>query len=108
MKEFKNLSLCDYRDDRIWINVRVSLLDGSLELSGHDLGKSVEEFWGDDDYEYWYRLSAGATQQLLHTIGGTNDPEKALRREFSGPDGCRKLRALCDAHGIRYEFFSYV
>jgi len=27
--------------------------DGSLKISGHDMGPFVEKFWGDDDYEYW-------------------------------------------------------
>lgn len=108
MKEFANLVLCNYRDDRIWINVRASLMKGSLELAGHDLGEKVEEFWGDDDYEYWYRLDAKGTKKILRLIHGIWNPSDALRREFSGPDGCRKFRELCDKNGIRYGFYSYV
>ena len=27
--------------------------DGTLKISGQDMGPFVEKFWGDDDYEYW-------------------------------------------------------
>ena len=30
---------------------------GNLVLEGFDIGDSVEEFWGDSDYEYWLTLS---------------------------------------------------
>ncbi len=26
---------------------------GNLVVSGQDLGKAPEEYWGDSDYEYW-------------------------------------------------------
>lgn len=35
-------------------SINVDFLDdGTLKISGHDMGPFVEEFWGDDDYEYW-------------------------------------------------------
>ncbi len=30
---------------------------GNLLLEGYDIGDSVEEFWGDSDYEYWLTVS---------------------------------------------------
>lgn len=108
MKEFRDLVLCDYKSDKIWIIVRASLVQGALELAGHDLGDNVKNFWGDDDYEYWYRLDAKETKRLLKLIHGIWSPLETIKREFSGPDGCRKLRELCDKNGIRYEFYSYV
>lgn len=108
MEEFNNLVLCETRTDQIWINVRASLIYGKLTVSGHDLGTSVEDFWGDDDYEYWYNFDIGETKRLLELIGGTEHPQEALLREFSGEDGCMKMEKLCSANGIRYDFSSYV
>ena len=34
----------------------VSFTGGGLEFRGQDLGRSVEDFWGSDEYEYWYRF----------------------------------------------------
>jgi hypothetical protein len=35
-------------------SVRLSVYsDGSVRLDAQDMGKVVEEVWGDDDYEFW-------------------------------------------------------
>lgn len=108
MKDFKNLILCDYRSERVDIHVRASLSCGSLTISGHDLGPLVEECWGDEDYEYWYKFDMENTERLIIAIHGEEDPDTALRREFSGEDGCSKLRSLCESKRIKYHFSSYV
>ena len=108
MKDFKNLVLCDYRSERVDVHVRASLTDGSLTVSGHDLGPFVKDFLGDDDYEYWYEFDRENTEKLMAAINGEEDPESALLREFSGEDGCSKLRDLCNSKDIKYRFFSYV
>lgn len=108
MKDFMNLVLCDYRSERVDVHVRASLTNGSLTISGHDLGSSVEDSWGDDDYEYWYKFDRENTEKLMAAIHGEEDPESALLREFSGEDGCSKLRDLCNSKDIKYLFSSYV
>lgn len=108
MKEIRHMILCDSHSDRVDIHVSASLIGGRLSLSCQDLGPAVEEFWGDEDYEYWYTFGQEATAKLLTVINGTEDPEAAIFRNFSGPEGCRKLRALCYKEGIKYRFDSYV
>lgn len=108
MKDFSGLILCDHHSARVDVHVRADLFGGKLVLSCQDLGPVVEEFWGDEDYEYWYRLDEDSTTKLLTVIGGMSDPEGALVREFSGIDGCAKLRAVCEEKGILYSFSSYV
>ena len=107
MKSFKDLVLCDSRSERVEVHVRASFTEGELTIEGQDLGPVVEEFWGDSDYEYWYRFNKENTGKLLSLIHGERDPEAALLREFSGPDGCRTLQDLCEKSGIRYRFDSY-
>ncbi len=64
MKNFTGLVLCDYRSERVDVHVRADYVDGKLEFSGHDLGPVVEEFFGDDDYEYWYSLEKEEADKL--------------------------------------------
>lgn len=107
-KEFKDLLLCDYSDKSISIHVRASLENGKLTISGDDIGDSVQNFWADDDYEYWYELDNEGTLKLLKVINGLDNPEEAVKREFSGIDGCKKFTEICEKNKIPYGFNSYV
>ena len=108
MKKFSDLTLCDSRGKQRNIHIRVSGDDNGLHFSGDEGGSDVDDFWGDDDYEYWYDLDAGNAEKLLKLIGGEDDPENALKREFSGKSGLMKMTALCDQNNIKYSFNSYV
>ena len=107
IKEFKDLVLCDYSDKSISIHVRASLENGKLIISGDDIGDSVQDFWTDDDYEYWYELDEEGTQKLLKVINGLDHPVEAIKREFSGTDGCKRFREICEENRIPYGFHSY-
>ena len=43
-----------YRNDGLEFTSIISEFnpDGTLTISGHDMGPLVERFWGDEDYEY--------------------------------------------------------
>lgn len=107
MKDFNGIELCNDCSKRVDIHVRASLRNGELTVSGQDLGPLVEEVWGDADYEYWYSFDRQNTEKLFSAIDGTEDPEKALLKRFSGKDGCRALRSYCKKNKITYNFFSY-
>ncbi len=107
MKEFRDLILCDYRSSRVDVHVWAALTDGTLTISGQDLGPYVEDSWGDEDYEYWYKFDEANTEKLIEAIHGEEDPEAALLREFSGERGCSRLRSFCKRNKIEYSFFSY-
>lgn len=102
IREFKDTVLCNYADENISIHVNASLQNGKLIISGYDAGGTVESIWDDDDYEYWYELDQKETLKLLKVINGINDPEESVKREFSGTDGCKKFREICDENGIEY------
>lgn len=50
--------------------------EGTFVLSGQDVGKAPEEFWGDSDYEYWIVINKTHKDRLRHAL--TN-------REFDVP-----------------------
>ena len=39
--------------------------NGDLVLEGYDLGDTVEEWWGDADYEYWRRVERQDVPRVL-------------------------------------------
>ncbi len=108
MKEFRDLTLCSFRNERMAVHVTADLVDGRLQLACLDCGPAVEALIGDGDYEYWYSFSRGETEKLFRVLNGLDHPEEALLGRFSGEAGTRKLAAFCKEHGIEYSFFSWV
>ena len=57
--------LCEERGETsIFIDAEITA-DGTLQLSGQDLGTAPQEFWGDLDYEYWLVISADQKDRVL-------------------------------------------
>ena len=109
MKEFRDLVLCkEPPGGSSTREIEVSLWEGKLSFSAVDYGPYVKAYWGDYDYEFWYWFDETETRRLLEAIGGLDDPETALQREFSGTAGCIALEVFCRKHGITYRFESYV
>lgn len=77
------------------------LKDGTLRISGADFGPAVEEWWGDDDYEYWMEIAPEDSKKLFLSI--LREAFNAdLRLTFTG------LRKFCEANGINPKFDSWV
>ena len=47
-----------FREDGIeFTSIRTNFgADGTLSINGQDMGPMVEQFWGDDDYEYFLSI----------------------------------------------------
>ena len=105
----KEVILCDENTSRVSVYVTASLDGAKLTISGVDCGQFPAEFWGDDDYEYWYGFDEQNTVLLFRKIGANeSDPLITLKERFSGADGCKRLREFCDSAGIVYRFESWV
>ena len=105
----RTCELCKAETERVSVHVTAQLDDDKLTISGVDCGKSSEEFWGDDDYEYWYYFDEHNTALLFSKIEAPDiDPLIALQKKFSGLEGCRKLRKFCEAEGIAFQFDNWV
>lgn len=62
----KRVELCRQRGGDPEISIDAAIDDkGNLLLSGQELGKSVREYWSDDDYEYWLLVSKEHMDRLL-------------------------------------------
>lgn len=103
------LTLCDHRTERLWVSVRARIEEGKLTVEGQDLGDVPKEWFGSDEFEYFYNFDESSTEKLFQLLsGGQEDPVTELRRRFSGMDGCRNLSTFCKENGIRYQYFSWV
>lgn len=73
--------------------------DGSVRLEAYDSGSSVEEVWGDSDYEFWVTVPATALRKLAFAL---------LREKYVGRDrAVDELAAFCKREDIEYEWDSY-
>lgn len=99
--------LYEEQNNRLQMSVWVEINDGCLQISGQDLGVAPLEFWGEDEYEYFYSFSQENTARLVSLLGATShDFKNVLFERFGSIDGLRALRDFCGSHAITYDFFS--
>lgn len=106
----QNVSLCEQEGTNISIYVDASLHEGGLTISGQDIGKAVEEFWGDSDYEYWLTLPPASAEKFFKLICANSpgkDPLDVLKKKFNGTGAFSGIRSFCARHGIKAKFDSY-
>jgi hypothetical protein len=74
--------------------------DGDLLLSGYDIGKAPEEFWGDADYEYWAHVRAEHKDDVLLAL---------VEKVYGGNrSAISDFRAFMKEKGIPSTFDSWV
>ena len=64
---------------RIWASLD---LDGSLKISGQDIGPKVERFFGTDEYEFSYTVPAAYLETFFEMLGieKSDDPLGAIKQ----------------------------
>lgn len=79
--------------------------DGSLSLSGQDLGPTVSY---DGEYEYWYAVAAEDVPALVIALGGEPGADilDLLESRWSG-DAAAGLGSAIKASGVEHKFTSY-
>lgn len=80
-------------------SVRLSLKDdGAIVMDAQDMGPSVDEVWGDSDYEFWVHVPPAAVGMFAFEL---------LREKYLGQSGAvDAFRSWCTAHGIEHKFES--
>ncbi len=74
--------------------------EGRLIVSGQDLGKAPEEFWGNSDYEYMMLVKRDQMNILLLSL---------IKEKFGGnAQAFSNLREYLIKESIPYEFGSWV
>ena len=84
---------------------------GNLILEGYDIGKSVEEYWGDSDYEYSATVASEEVDKLYLLLGLTTGSRTELlsyfQEHYHANDCYSKIREFFTTHNIQHEGFSW-
>jgi len=109
MEQMDTFVLCNDKTDRVWVNVWAGIKDGCLTVSGQDLGDAPQDFFGSDEYEYWYTFDKINTDRLIMLLTQEgHDFKEQLLEKFNGVEGCKKLKEFCKANDIEYKFMSWI
>ena len=74
--------------------------DGTIKMDAQDMGPTVTQMWGDDDYEFWVRVPPASLPKLAFEL---------LREKFSGQLGAvDAFRDWCKTHDIPHQFDSWI
>ena len=102
--------LFKFHTDNIKVQIDAYFEDGKLVVDGYDIGKAVEEFWGDSDYEYTTTVFPLDVKKLYPLFNISEDPDILLQQlaaRFNTNSCYSDFRNFCDANGIQYESFSW-
>jgi hypothetical protein len=95
--------LYQHKDEGISVTIEAYFSDGALVVEGYDIGKRVEEYWGDSDYEYSTTISSTAIPLLCKSLGVSNDPVlilNTLSSKFGGNTCYSTLLKFLEQNGV--------
>lgn len=70
--------LYHFVSDEIKITIEAYFENEYLVIDGYDIGKSVEAYWGDSDYEYQVKIPKAGIEFLYHYLNVVMDDKRAL------------------------------
>ena len=84
---------------------------GNLVIDGYDIGKKVEDYWGDSDYEYTSTIGPDEVQKLYALFqlkdGSQQELLLALQARFNTNTCYSELQSFLEKNKIKYEGFSW-
>jgi len=104
--------LFSLKTDEIKVTVE-AYFDGSgnLIIDGYDIGKKVEAYWGDSDYEYTTTIAPDEVKKLYALFqlenGSQQDLLIGLQVRFNTNTCYSELQNFLDENKIKYEGFSW-
>ncbi|HTJ48051.1 MAG TPA: hypothetical protein VL443_01260 [Cyclobacteriaceae bacterium] len=109
--ETLSIVLYDFKSDDIKINIEARFDGDALTVDGYDIGKRVEEFWGDSDYEYQVTVPADEMEKLYNALkispGKKQELLNELANRFSGNTAYSSFRQFLTDNDIRSEGFTW-
>lgn len=83
--------------------------EGTLAITGQDLGDGVEQIFGpgNREYEWAWTIQAPDVARLAAALDAGDDLLAGLARQFSG-DAAAGLKPFLDEKGIPYESWSRI
>ena len=84
---------------------------GQLYFDGYDIGKSVEDTWGDSDYEYTYTIEISEVDKFYELFNLRKDDQsgllQALKDRFSVNQAFTLFGDFMKANDIKYATFTW-
>ena len=84
---------------------------GQLYFDGYDIGKSVEDVWGDSDYEYTYTIELNEVNKFYELFNLLKDDKsgllQALKDRFSVNQAFTLFGDFMNANDIKFTSFTW-
>jgi hypothetical protein len=105
------ITLYQFISSEIRVTIEAYFKDENLIIEGYDIGRSVEQWWGDSDYEYSTTI-AGEELKKLYLLFHLQDGDKegllkSIAAEYNDNSCYSQFRKLLDENDIKYDSFSW-
>ena len=98
-----------------WIKITIEAYFDDAEnlvIEGYDIGKRVEEAWGDSDYEYSTTVVPSEVSKIYSLFNLEQDKKKELlayvQSHYHTNTCYSEIQTLFDQHNIKYQGFSWM
>jgi hypothetical protein len=101
--------LCKENSNRIEVTVSADIAGECLKISGQTIENARREMRRAEKYLYSYAFDKHNTQRLYKVLSNDNGESSLMDlvvKNFSGMNGCRTLREICEENNISYSFSS--
>jgi len=106
-----SVPLFEFSNDEIKVSIEARFEDVTLIVEGYDIGKRVEEYWGDSDYEYSATVHPAEVEKLYRvlaiSVGDRRGMLTELAKRFNTNTCYSDFRIFLDQHEIKHEGFSW-
>lgn len=105
------ITLYQFKSPSINIYIDAYFDDGKLIIEGQDLGKKVEEAWGDSDYEYSVTVPSNEVIKLYGLFQAKEGDEagllNAIADKYNTLTCYSEFRDFLEKNGINHEGFTW-
>ncbi len=107
----ERIILYHYQSPDLSVRIEAFFRNEKLIIEGYDVGKSVDEWFGDSDYEYSTTLS-GEELDKLYLLFHVDKSDhsgllKAIAADYNDNTCYSRFRKLLDENDIKYDSFSF-
>jgi len=106
-----SIDLYKFKNEDISIHITARFEKNDLIVEGYDIGKTVNDYWGDSDYEYMVTVRKKHVPAFCKAMGlDTTDHQEileAIALRFKGNHCYSQFRDFLEVHDIECEGFSW-
>jgi hypothetical protein len=107
----EKVTLYHFMSSYIKITIEAYFEGGYLVIDGYDIGKRVEEYWGDSDYEYSVKIPQAGIDFLYGYLEVEPNNQsrllQALASRYNSNSCYSDIRTLMEENQIKCEGFSW-